>query len=69
MRIYDSRLGRFLSVDPISKEYPWYSPYQFAGNKPIKFIDIDGMEEGESFWTKFIRNSVPAIVNMSWDGI
>jgi RHS repeat-associated protein len=47
MRIYDPRLGRFLSIDPLTKEYPWYTPYQFAGNKPIKFIDIDGSEEGE----------------------
>src|SRR5262249_23155272 len=46
MRIYDPRLGRFLSVDPLTEKYPWYTPYQFAGNKPIEFIDIDGMEEG-----------------------
>jgi RHS repeat-associated protein len=25
-RIYDPRLGRFLSVDPLSKSYPWNSP-------------------------------------------
>jgi RHS repeat-associated protein len=45
MRIYDPRLGKFLSVDPIIKAYPWYSPYQFAGNKPIWKIDLDGAEE------------------------
>ncbi|CAN5525888.1 hypothetical protein BH10BAC2_BH10BAC2_25230 [soil metagenome] len=44
-RIYDPRLGRFLSVDPLNREYPWYTPYQFAGNKPISFIDRDGLEE------------------------
>ena len=44
-RIYDPRLGRFLSVDPLFKEYPWYTPYQFAGNKPIWAIDRDGLEE------------------------
>jgi RHS repeat-associated protein len=44
-RIYNSRLGRFLSVDPLTKEYPWYTPYQFAGNKPIISIDLDGLEE------------------------
>jgi RHS repeat-associated protein len=44
-RIYDPRLGRFLSIDPLTKEYPWYTPYQFAGNKPIAFIDRDGEEE------------------------
>jgi RHS repeat-associated protein len=46
MRIYDPRLGRFLSVDPLTQSYPWYTPYQFAGNKPISFLDRDGLEEG-----------------------
>lgn len=44
MRIYEPRLGKFLSVDPIAKNYPWYTPYQFAGNMPIIAIDIDGEE-------------------------
>jgi hypothetical protein len=33
-----------LSVDPLSPEYPWYTPYQFAGNMPIWAIDLDGLE-------------------------
>jgi RHS repeat-associated protein len=45
MRFYDPRLGRFLSVDPLSKSFPWYTPYQFAGNKPIIAVDLDGEEE------------------------
>jgi|GEM_PF-2849777 RHS repeat-associated protein len=45
MRISDSRLGRFLSVDPLTKGYPWYTPYQFSGDKPIKSIDLDGAED------------------------
>ncbi len=44
-RIYDPRLGRFLSIDPLTMVFPWYSPYQFAGNKPIWAIDQDGLEE------------------------
>ncbi len=39
------QLLRFLSVDPLTKDYPWYTPYQFAGNKPIMAIDLDGLEE------------------------
>ena len=30
--MYDARLGKFLSVDPVSRTFPFYSPYQFAGN-------------------------------------
>tara|TARA_R110001592_G_scaffold178589_2_gene419720 strand:- start:568 stop:1635 length:1068 start_codon:yes stop_codon:yes gene_type:complete len=43
-RIYDSRLGKFLSVDPLSQNFPWWTPYQFAGNTPIQAIDLDGLE-------------------------
>jgi len=40
-----ARVGKFLSVDPLTASYPWYTPYQFAGNKPIEAIDLDGLEE------------------------
>ena len=44
MRIFDARIGRFLSVDPITMEYPELTPYQFASNRPIDGIDRDGLE-------------------------
>ncbi len=44
MRIYDTRLGRFLSNDPLSKTFPYYSPYHFAGCNPIRNVDLDGGE-------------------------
>ncbi len=44
-RIYNPAVGRFLSVDPLAGNYPWYTPYQFAGNKPIFAVDLDGLEE------------------------
>jgi RHS repeat-associated protein len=44
MRIYNPQLSRFFSVDPVFKNYPWYTPYQFAGNTPISSIDLDGLE-------------------------
>jgi RHS repeat-associated protein len=45
MRVYDPRIGKFLSVDPLTQSYPWYTPYQFAGNTPIQAVDLDGLEE------------------------
>ena len=51
MRVYDPRAGRFLSVDPISVEYPELTPYQFASNRPIDGIDQDGLE-----WTRPTNN-------------
>ncbi|MBC7384072.1 MAG: hypothetical protein H7296_13990 [Bacteroidia bacterium] len=44
MRIYDKRLGRFLSTDPLAKSYPMLTAYQFASNSPISGIDLDGLE-------------------------
>ena len=44
-RIYNPSLGKFLSVDPLAAKYPWYTPYQFAGNRPVDCIDLDGLEE------------------------
>lgn len=43
-RIYDTRLGRLLSVDPLTKGYPMLTPYQYASNRPIDGIDLDGLE-------------------------
>ena len=45
MRIYDFRLGRFLSVDPLTKDYPFNSTYAFAENDVIRSIDLDGLEK------------------------
>ncbi|MDJ1501195.1 LamG-like jellyroll fold domain-containing protein [Xanthocytophaga agilis] len=43
-RIYNPAVGKFLSVDPLTASYPFYSPYQFAGNMPVLCRDIDGAE-------------------------
>jgi len=43
----DPRLGRFFSVDPLTKKYPWYTPYQFSGNKVINCVELEGLEEHE----------------------
>lgn len=44
-RIYNPRLGKFLSVDPLSKSYPWNSTYAYAENDVIQSIDLDGLEK------------------------
>ncbi|WP_308993698.1 polymorphic toxin type 50 domain-containing protein [Mariniflexile litorale] len=44
-RMHDPRVGRFFATDPLTHKYPWYSPYQFAGNKVIEFNELEGLEE------------------------
>jgi len=47
-RIHDPRLGRFLSIDPLSKDYPWNSPYAFSENRVIDGIELEGLEYFDS---------------------
>jgi RHS repeat-associated protein len=51
-RIYDSRLGRWLSLDPFQSKYPGMSPYNFCGNTPTYFVDFDGKDYGIHVNTK-----------------
>ena len=41
-RIYDGRLGRWLSVDPQFQRILSYSPYNYTCNKPLVFSDYGG---------------------------
>ncbi len=41
-RIYDPRLGKWLSVDPLQQKYPDLSTYQFCANSPTSAKDPDG---------------------------
>ena len=43
-RSYDYTIGRFMCIDPISEEYRYITPYQFASNNPIWHIELEGLE-------------------------
>jgi RHS repeat-associated protein len=43
-RIYDGRLGRWLSLDPLMKKYVSFSSYCFSINRPLYFKDPDGQD-------------------------
>jgi len=43
-RMYDPRLNRFLSIDPLQSEYPWNSVYAFAENRLIDATELEGLE-------------------------
>ncbi len=42
--MHDPRVGRFFATDPLEMDYPWYSPYQFSGNRVIDMIELEGAE-------------------------
>lgn len=43
-RMYDPRVGRWLSVDPMANKFSSWSPYNYSINNPILFVDESGME-------------------------
>ena len=45
-RSYDPQIGRFVQVDPLTADYPFLTPYQYAGNDPIANVDVDGLDIG-----------------------
>ncbi|KUJ59229.1 hypothetical protein AR687_24230 [Flavobacteriaceae bacterium CRH] len=43
-RMHDPRIGRFFAVNPLEAKYPFYSPYQFSGNRLIDMVELEGLE-------------------------
>ncbi|MFC1480812.1 RHS repeat-associated core domain-containing protein [Candidatus Neomarinimicrobiota bacterium] len=41
-RYYDAELGRWTQPDPLWAKYPGWSPYNYALNNPLKYVDPDG---------------------------
>lgn len=42
-RFYDAQMARFHTVDPLAETYSFQSPYTYAANNPIRYIDFLGM--------------------------
>lgn len=55
-RYYAAWTCRFIRVDPLAADYPFYTPYNYAGNKPVNKIDIDGMQEEGNEGNKKLNN-------------
>lgn len=49
---YLDTAGRWISPDPLSEEFPSWTPYNFVFNNPLKFTDPDGRapEEVNCCW-------------------
>lgn len=45
-RMYDPQVGRWNHVDPLAEKYNAFSPYIYAIDNPILYLDFDGREIG-----------------------
>lgn len=48
-RVYDPRLGRFFSTDPLKHKFAWNSPYAFSENRVIDAVELEGAEKLEVY--------------------
>lgn len=47
-RNYDAQIGRFVEIDPLAWDFLFNSPFDYAIDDPIRFVDVYGLGPGQT---------------------
>ena len=56
-RMYDAAIGRFPTKDPLAEIFSRQSPYAYAINNPIRYVDVKGMGPNDKVGADNLTNS------------
>ena len=74
-RDYDPAIGRFNKIDRFAEKYANLTPYHFASNNPIRFVEvagdslkIDGSKKGVKAFNKTVNNNLGGLYDVNRNG-
>lgn len=67
-RILDSKIGRWMNLDPLTNKYPNVSPFVFCINNPLAYIDPNGEKIELSFEDESTKEAYTCVMNQALEG-